>query len=241
MSYTYSQYVTSLANVLQVEPTNADFLDIIDRIIEYATARVEHDLDLINEHAVATVTLVNGTRTATLPTPSSPSNAGPIYIPESAWVVTPASTQPNAGTRNPLQRVSLEYLNFSWPTVTSTGQPVCFALQDDTTMVMGPAPDQTYVVEVVGVYSPALLSSTNTTTWLSTNLPELFFAASCIWGMGWQRDFGSQSDNPQATQSWESQYQSLLQSDIVFEARKFSRSSGWTPMQPNPVANPPRP
>jgi hypothetical protein len=246
MSFTYSELVTDLANVLQVEADNADYLAILPRVIEYATDRIENDLDLLSQHATATVTLVSGTRTATIPTPSGAGN-GPIYIVESANVITPASTAPNSGTRNPLYRVSLEKLNFEWPTVTSTGLPKEFALQDDTTLVLGPAPDATYQVEVVGVYRPAMLSNTTTTTWLTNNLPELFFAACCVWGFSWQRDLGPamsggapSADNPMTTMSWEATYQSLLKSDMVVEFRKRSWSSAWTPMMPAPTANPPR-
>ena len=58
------------------------------------------------------------------------------------------------------------------------------------------------------------------TTQLTNFFPDLFIAASMIFASGYQRDFGSQSDNPQQAQSWESQYQTLIKSASTEEARK---------------------
>lgn len=241
MSLNYTTFASTIANILVLDNVNnADFQTVLPSMIDYATNRIERDLDLINSHGTATVPLVSGTRTATLPTPSGSGN-GPIYIPESASVITPTSTAPDLGTRNPLQRVSVEYLNFAWPAVISTGLPVCFALYNDTTMAFGPAPDQNYQVEVVGVYTPPELSQSNPNTWMLTNIPDLFVAASAVWGFGWQRDTGAASNDPQAPIFWEGQYQQLLQSAKLFEWRKRSWSAGWTPMNISPAANPPRP
>ena len=41
-----------------------------------------------------------------------------------------------------------------------------------------------------------------------------------VFGMGYQRDFGGTTDNPQASESWEKQYKLLLQSAGSEEIRK---------------------
>lgn len=239
MTLTYSSYVTTMANLLVVEETNADFVQILPSMIDYATHRIENDLDLIANFAAASVACTPGTRSVTLPTPTGSGN-GPIYIVQSASIITPAATLPDAGTRNPLQRMSVEALNWNWPTVTDTGVPAQFAMLDATTALLGPAPDAAYRAEFIGVYDPPVLSDTATTTWITLNLPELFIAASMVFGTGWQRDFGAQANDPQASQSWEAQYQALLQADTVQELRKKSSSSAWTAISPAPLANPPR-
>jgi hypothetical protein len=54
------------------------------------------------------------------------------------------------------------------------------------------------------------------------------------------RDFGGQADNPQATQSWESQYKQLFQSAQMEQLRAKFQAEGWTVKSPSPIATPPR-
>jgi len=65
-------------------------------------------------------------------------------------------------------------------------------------------------------------------------------AASMVFGSGFMRDFGSQTDDPQQSGSWETQYQALLRSADVEELRKKYQSQGWTSAKPSQIATPPR-
>jgi len=58
-----------------------------------------------------------------------------------------------------------------------------------------------------------------------------------VFGFGWQRDFGAQSDNPQTAQSWENQYQTTKQGVNIEELRKKAASASWSPYIPTPQAN----
>ena len=89
---------------------------------------------------------------------------------------------------------------------------------------------------VVGTIRPNPLSNTNTTTFLTTYLPDAFIAASMIFASGYMRDFGSQSDNPAQAQSWEAQYENLIKSAGAEEVRKKWAGPGWQSM--STVANP---
>jgi hypothetical protein len=99
---------------------------------------------------------------------------------------------------------------------------------DQFTIILGPWPDANYQVEVIGTIRPTPLSATNTTTFLTTYLPDLFLAASMIFASGYQRDFGSQADNPQQSASWEMQYEKLFASANAEELRKKFSGLGWT-------------
>ena len=68
----------------------------------------------------------------------------------------------------------------------------------------------------------------------------VFMAAALVHASGYMKNFGAMSDNPQMAVSWESQYQTLLKSAIVEDARATFQSEGWTSEQPSPVASPPR-
>src|SRR5262249_15446911 len=105
---------------------------------------------------------------------------------------------------------------------------------------LGPTPDQVYGTEVVATTRPNALSASNSSTWLTMNVPELMTAACMVFLAGYMRDFGSQSDNPQMAQSWESQYGVLLKSMSVDSLRMKFQSDAWTSEIPNPVATPPR-
>jgi hypothetical protein len=54
-----------------------------------------------------------------------------------------------------------------------TGKPKYYANWDDNTLIVAPTPDAAYEIELWYNKTPDRLSSTNTTTWLSTNAPEI--------------------------------------------------------------------
>ena len=106
--------------------------------------------------------------------------------------------------------------------------------------LFGPTPDQAYAVHVTATTRPAPLSATNSTTWLSLNVPELMVAAGMVFAAGHMRDFGAQSDNPQMAQSWETQYGNLMKSANVDSLRMKFQSVAWSAQIPSPIATPPR-
>ena len=110
----------------------------------------------------------------------------------------------------------------------------------DQTIIVGPWPDQAYTLEVIGTIRPTPLSVTNTSTYLTTYLPDLWVAATMIFMMGYERDFGAQSDNPASAVSWEGQYEKLFASANVEEFRKKYQSGAWSSMQPTAIATPTR-
>jgi hypothetical protein len=95
-----------------------------------------------------------------------------------------------------------------------------YYMKDQWTIILGPAPSAPYNIEILGTIRPVPLSPTNSQTFLTQYLPDLFTAASMVFMSGYQRDFGSQSDNPQQAQSWENQYQLLFKSANAEEMRK---------------------
>ncbi len=101
---------------------------------------------------------------------------------------------------------------------------------------IGPTPDGTYVTEYRGTYRPppfytvALFTPSTGqalnptgTTFLSAELPDLFFAASMVASSGYLRLFSAASDDPKMAISWEAMYQSLKSGAATEEARKKSK------------------
>lgn len=236
MSLTYSQWVAELANLCVIDATDADFLSNLPSCIDYAEQRLYRELDLLSTVTRDTGTLTVGTRNFTLPQTN-----GRFVVVNGINVITPSTTtNPDSGTRNQLVPVSRDFLDVAWPSATGTGVPAQFAMITDQIVIVGPSPDATYTAEVIGTIRPTPLSSSNTTTYLTLYLPDLFVAASMIFMSGYMRNFGSQADDPKMAMSWESQYELLFKSANVEEQRKRFASGAWGSLSPNPIATPGR-
>ena len=235
---TYNEYVTELANLAVVEPTDVNFVANLPQCITYAENRIYRDLDLLATVTAASgYSLVAGNRQLTFPL------AAFITLQE-VNVITPVGiSNPNAGTRVSLCPVTKVWLDVTYPSATVTGVPAYMAMLNQNTVHLGPWPDQNYAVELVGTVRPDSLAAANATTFISLYLPDLFLMASMVFISGYQRDFAlgtSQPNDPAMPINYESQYQVLLKGAMVEESRKKFEAGGWTSMSPAVVATPSR-
>ena len=83
-----------------------------------------------------------------------------------------------------------------------------------------PSPDQTYPFETIGTIRPAPLSNTNTTTYLSLYLSDLFFTASMVEMTAYMRNFGAMADDPKMSTTWAGLLATKLTSAKEEELRK---------------------
>ena len=243
MAINYQQYMTTMQTMLVIPTDNVDnnFLTILPRMIEYAELRIYRELDFLSTLASQTTALTANNRNCTLP-----SN---VIVPQSMNVITPVgAASADAGTRNPLQRLSIEMVNALYPATGTATVPKFFAVigaptisttitAGAYTILVAPTPDAAYKLEVVGTVRPTPLSAANTTTFITNNLPDLFIAASMVFGTGYQQNFGAQSDNPQMAGSWEAQFQALKIGVNIEELRRKAESVSWEPYMPSPIAN----
>ena len=233
MSYNYSQYITLLANTLVVPSTDANFVVELPIIIDVAEQRCYRELQLLDTIVRdSSATLTANSRNFTFPQH--------FVVSESINVYTPVNTITN---RNQLVPVTREFLDAVWPNEASASTPSIpqyYAMITDQTIIVGPSPDAAYTMEVVGTVRPTPLSVTNTTTYLTLYLPDLFMAASLVFAAGYLQNYGAMVDNPQQAMSWEMHYKSLFESANVEENRKKYASQAWSPKQPAPLATPPR-
>jgi len=228
-------YVQQIAEMAVVDQTDANYLAILPAMITYAENRMYRDLDfMFTSTSITGYTITSGSRQITIP-------EGTIVVSEQINVITPAGqNNPDAGTRNPLLPTTKEYLDAVYGSASYTGIPQYFVPFNDNLFLVGPFSDATYFVEIVGTYRPASLSSTNTTTFISLYLPDVFIMASMIYISAYQRNFGRQSDDPQMAQSYEAQYQALLKGATIEEARKKFEAAAWSSQAPASVASPSR-
>lgn len=249
---TYNQYVTQLAELAVVPLNNTDpvttkdsnFNTIIPAAIDYAELRIQRDLDLLS---TVTSNITLGAPIVSTPNQSTIGfTQGTFVTVQNVNFITPqGTTVPDNGTRNALIPVAKEYLQFAWPSNSNAGVPQYFAMIDDHTISLGPWPDQTYSVEIIGTARMKSLGPTNTSTTATSNfislyLPDLLLMASMIYISGYQRNFGRLNDDPQMAQTYESQYQALLKGATIEEYRKKFAASAWTSTSTSPIATPGR-
>ena len=232
---TYSQYVTQIATLAVVAETDPAFVTILPQMITYAENRIYRDLDLIaTAKASSSYSLTVGSRSVVVP-------ENLFVEAEQINVITPLGAgSPDAGTRNPLTPVTKEFLDAVYGSPTLTGVPQYFTPFNSTTFYVGPFPDAAYMLELVGDYRPDSLSATNTTTFVSTYLPDLMIQASMIYVSAYQRNFSSMGNDPQMPGAYEAQYQTLLKGAAGEEWRKKFEGAAWSSKSQSPVATPTR-
>lgn len=229
----YYQFVQRLAEYTDTLKADVNPTIMVPAAIDYAEQRIYRELDLVATRIVdSSATVTAGQRTFNLPT-----TVGTFLVVETINVSTPSSIAFASGARNPLMPVTKQFLDITYPSTTAANVPSYFAMQTNAQVVLGPVPDKAYPVEVTGTARPTPLSSTNSSTILTTMLPDLFICAAMIGVGDYLRANGQQA--PQADR-WEAQYKMLAASAMVEEARKKSRTEGWTTELPSAPATPPR-
>ena len=233
----YNSYVQQIATMAVVPTTDTNFQIILPQMISYAELRMQRDLDFLSTQiSNSSYSLMASSSTLTIPTSA-------FVVMETFEVID------GSGNSAPLLPVTKEFIQNVYGTGSSTGLPQYFAVYggDSATtgltsqnMIIGPIPDLNYSIRLTGTVRSAPLSATNTQTYISVYLPDMFIMASMIYISAFQRNFGRQSDDPQMAQSYEGQYQALKASALVEENRKKFEAAAWSSYSPAPAASPTR-
>jgi len=232
----FTTYIAQITNLMVTSTADTNFNTMLPGMIDYAEQRIYREGDFLATYITDTSTnVVANQRIFNYPT-----TLGSFLVVDQINVITPVTAFSSNGTRVPLQVASKMFIDTVYPNNSSgTGVPKFFAPATATYATLGPCPDQSYNVEIVGTQRPLALSVSNSSTFLTQTLPDLFIAASMIFASGYQKNFGSQADNAQMAVSWDSQYDKLLASANMEEARKKYTAPAWQAQVPNP-ATPPR-
>lgn len=197
----YSDLVVFLAQEFQFPVADSesatpspddDVNKILPRIIDLAEQQIYTDMDFLQTRRPDfTKKCTANSRSASLP--------DGIMVVQGVAVITPVTAlDPKDGTRNTLERASLDFIDVCYPSeTTGAGVPKWYATLDADTIVMGPTPDKAYVIEATGTFRPDPISATNTETYISTNYPQLLMQACAVAFCGHQRNYGAQASDPQ--------------------------------------------
>ncbi len=73
----------------------------------------------------------------------------------------------------------VNYIRAAFPNPTSTGLPTHYAYFDENSFILGPTPDQNYLVELHYFYYPESITTANT-TWLGDNFESVLLYGSLL-------------------------------------------------------------
>jgi hypothetical protein len=244
---TYNGFVTQLATLAVenvstisgvVTPGSAPFLALIPQALNYAELRIQRDLDLLSLLVSNTYQLNLGTNL--------------LAISVNDFVTLQTLTSPSG----PILPVSKEFIQNVYGSNAVTGPPLYFAMaggdlastgNTSLNVLFGPYADANYSITAYGTVRQQSLNQFNTnpvanttTTFISTNLPDMLLMAAMIYVSGYQRNFGAQGNDPEMPGSYENQYQNLLKGALTEEGRKKFTASAWSSMSVPAAATPSR-
>ena len=87
--------------------------------------------------------------------------------------------------RTYLIQKDISFMNEYAPDRTSTATPKFYAMWDQDTHYLAPTPNAALTVELAYTYKPAGLTSTNTSTWLSQNAPNVLLYGCILEALGY--------------------------------------------------------
>lgn len=248
MSINYNTYISQIAGLTNITSNTLvsgdnNFAGSAAGMIDYAEQRLYRETDFLATYVTDTSTNVQANQRVF----NYPTSIGTFLVIDQINIIvssaggTSSTALSSNGIRVPLQIASKAFIDLVYPSnATSIGVPAYFSPDSNTRCLLGPVPDQSYNIEIVGTQRPVPLSSGNSSTFLTQTLPDLFIAASMVYMSGYMRNFGSQSDDPQMAQSWEAQYGKLFASANMEEIRKRYASQAWQDQNQNSIATPPR-
>lgn len=161
---TYDELVTNIRNYTEVGSnvfTNA----VINTFITMAENQILREIDLDVFKLEVSGNMATGNKFLTAPTD---------ILTHRYMMITSGTDQIFLDFRD------TSFMKEFWPNGASTGVPKYYSVWDQNTFYLAPTPNSSYVVELGYIYRPPQLSSTNTTTWISTNAPEALLYACLI-------------------------------------------------------------
>ena len=148
----YSELLTNVRNYTEVD-SNVFTDSVIDTFITLAENQILREIDLDVFKREATANMTTGNRFLSMPTDILTHR----YI-----MITDGN-----GDQVFLEFRDQSFMEEYWPNYSNT-------------FYIAPTPDQGYLTQLGYIARPAQLSSTNTTTWISTNAPEALLYAVLI-------------------------------------------------------------
>jgi len=168
---TFSELQTQIRDY--TEATSDVLTDIIvNDFIEHAEDRIFRETDLDEFRSYQTASLTVGNPFVAVPGINITQDA----FTRSVQIYTDGATP----VREYLIQKDVTFMNEYWPNRDSTGKPKYYANWDQDRLYLAPTPNSAYKIELALNKQPTGLSSSNTTTWVSTNAPKVLLYACLV-------------------------------------------------------------
>ena len=211
---TYSELVTQIREYTETD-SNVFTTVIVNDFIEHAELRIFRDVDLDVFRKYQTASLTSGDAFVGMPgaTPSSFS-----FI-RSVNIFSPSGSLGGLtdNERRYLEKKDTTFMSEYFPNRTSTGIPKYYANWDNDTIILAPTPNAAYTIELAYNALPTGLSSSNTTTWVSTNVPQMLLYACLV------EAFKFLKGPADMLQIYEQSYQRALQELVIEQQGRHRR------------------
>ena len=172
---TYAELLQKVRDYTEVD--SAVLTDaIVQGMIRDAELRIFREVDADYTREYATANLNIGSPYLDLPSANVTTSTRTSIIVRSMLVFDSTQTPT---TKEYLDKRDTSFI-FEYNSTGATGVPKYYANWKETTIIMAPAPDAQYQVQLSYIYSPEALSATNTTTYLSDNVSDLLFYATMV-------------------------------------------------------------
>jgi len=172
---TYAELLQKVRDYTEVD--SAVLTDtIVQGMIRDAELRIFREVDADYTREYATANLNINSPYLDLPSANVTTSTRTSIIVRSMLVFDSTQTPT---TKEYLDKRDTSFI-FEYNSTGATGVPKYYANWKETTIIMAPAPDAQYKVQLSYIYSPEALSATNTTTYLSDNVSDLLFYATMV-------------------------------------------------------------
>ena len=161
---TYAELIQKIRDYCEVD-ANVFTSTILDGFILDAEWRIQRDVDSDNNRQYAQADIIAGQRYVNTP-----------LINDQTLVIRSCQITNSTGGADNSSRSFLDYRDTNFiseynPTGVQ-GLPKYYGYWDENTIVIAPTPDQNYNMQINYILKPIGLSSSNTTTYLSTEFPN---------------------------------------------------------------------
>ena len=172
---TYAELLQKVRDYTEVD--SAVLTDtIVQGMIRDAELRIFREVDADYTREYATANLNINSPYLDLPSAATTTATRTSIIVRSMLVFDSTQTPT---TKEYLDKRDTSFI-FEYNSTGETGVPKYYANWKETTIIMAPAPDAQYKVQLSYIYSPEALSATNTTTYLSDNVSDLLFYGTMV-------------------------------------------------------------
>jgi len=174
---TYSELVDQVRNYCETD-SNVFSTAIVNDFIEHAELKIFREIDLDVYKKYKTASLTSSDAFVAMPGASPTDFEFARYV----HIFSPSGSLGGLtdNERITLQKKDSSFINEYWPNRNSTGIPKYYANWDNDTIILAPTPNAAYTIELAYNAQPTGLSSSNTTTWVSNNAPQLLLYACLI-------------------------------------------------------------